>query len=39
MSELRAYPGAWTLRLLIDEQLAGVYGFQLDDSASVSRPR
>jgi hypothetical protein len=39
MSELRAYPGAWTLRLLINGELAGVYGFRLDDSASVSRTR
>ena len=38
MSELRAYPGAWTLRLLIDGELAGVYGFRLVDSASLSRP-
>ena len=39
MSELRAYPGAWTVRLLIDGELAGVYRFRLDDSASVSRTR
>jgi len=39
MSELKPYPGAWTLRLSIDDQLAGVYGFRLDDSASMSRPR
>ena len=39
MSELRAYPGAWTLRLLIDGELAGIYGFRLVDTASMSRPR
>ncbi len=33
ISELRKYPGAWKVRLLIDEELAGVYGFRLDDSA------
>jgi hypothetical protein len=27
------------LRLLINGELAGVYGFRLDDSASVSRTR
>ena len=39
ISELRAYPGAWKVQLLIDEELAGVYGFRLDDSASVARSR
>jgi len=39
ISELRAYPGAWKVRLLIDDERAGVYGFRLDDSASVGKPR
>lgn len=39
ISELRAYPGSWKVRLLIDDELAGVYGFRLDDSASVATQR
>lgn len=39
VAELRPYPGAWQLRLLVDGQLAGVYGFRLDDSTSVSALR
>jgi hypothetical protein len=34
ISELRKYPGAWKVRLLIDDELVGVYGFRLDDSSS-----
>ena len=36
ISELRKYPGAWKVRLLIDDELAGVYGFRLNDSARRS---
>lgn len=39
MTELRAAPGAWKLRLLIDDELAGVYGFRLDDSATAPKRR